>query len=105
MDAAAAQARYRRNLADREPGIMGRNDGPNAFALGFCSPCCRQLQPVLQLSFMLDKLVECFTCSSHGQSITGCVSGVQQTGRFSVHFCSVAVPVAIEPARSAQHAR
>jgi hypothetical protein len=36
MDAAAAQARCRRNLADREPGIMGRNDGPNAFALGFC---------------------------------------------------------------------
>src|SRR5262245_33888335 len=39
---------------------------------------------------MVDKLVEFFTCSSHGQRITGFVSGVQQTGRLSVHYFSAA---------------
>src|SRR5262245_48173375 len=39
---------------------------------------------------MLDKLVDFFTCSSHGQRITGYGSGVQQTGRVSVHYFSAA---------------
>src|SRR5262245_55211261 len=38
---------------------------------------------------MLDKLVDFFTSSSHGQSITGDGSGVQQTGQLSVHYFSV----------------
>jgi hypothetical protein len=38
MDTAAAQARRRGDVADGEAGLMGRNDGPDTFALGFCEP-------------------------------------------------------------------
>jgi hypothetical protein len=39
---------------------------------------------------MLDKLVDFFPCSSHGQRITSYGSGVQQTGRVRVHYFSAA---------------
>src|SRR5215510_8649686 len=65
---------------------MGRHDGPYPFALGFFETRRGQLKPVFQLAFMLDKLVEFFTCWSHGQRITDGVPGVQQTGRLSVLF-------------------
>ena len=70
-------------------GVMGCNDRPDTFALGCFETRRCQLKPVFQLSFMLDKLVEFFTCWSHGQSITGKDSSVQQTGRVSVLFCSI----------------
>jgi len=35
MDAASAQSGRRGNVSERESGIMGRNDGPDTFALGF----------------------------------------------------------------------
>src|SRR5215510_13052750 len=68
---------------------MGRHDGPYPFALGFFETRRGQLKPVFQLSFMLDKLVEFFTCWSHEQRITDGVPGVQQTGRLSVHYFSI----------------
>src|SRR5215471_7594397 len=89
MDAASAQTCRCRNLANGEAGVMGCNDGPDTFTLGFFETRRGQLQPVFQLSFMLDKLVEFFTGWSHGQSIRGYGPGVQQTGRLSVLFCSV----------------
>src|SRR5438093_6265621 len=63
------------------------------------------MKPILQFSLMLDKLVDFFTCASHGQSITGDGSGVQQTGRVSVHFCGVTTGKLGDPAhgRAASH--
>jgi len=77
MDAASAQSGRRGNVADRESGIMGRNDGPDTFAFGFLSSRGGQLEPSFKFSFMLDKLVDFFTGSSHGQRIPGCASGVR----------------------------
>ena len=36
MDTAAAQSGRRSDVADGESGLMGRNDGPDPFALGVC---------------------------------------------------------------------
>jgi hypothetical protein len=36
MDTAAAQSCRRGDVADGEAGLMGRNDGPDPFALGVC---------------------------------------------------------------------
>jgi hypothetical protein len=47
------------------------------------------LEPGFEFSFLLDKLVDFFTSSSHAQSIVGDGPGVQQTGRLSVYYFSV----------------
>jgi hypothetical protein len=36
MDTAAAQSCRRGDVADGESSLMGRNDGPDPFALGVC---------------------------------------------------------------------
>lgn len=76
VNPAAAQAGGGGDLPDRQPGLVGGHDRPDALAFGFFESCSRQLESGLQLSFMLDTLSECFT-RFHAPRILVCDVGVQ----------------------------
>src|SRR4030095_11788420 len=64
-DRAPAKASRCRNLSDRQPGLVGRHDGPDPFLLRLGQPCGRRAQSGGELLFVSDTLSECFT-SFHG---------------------------------------
>ena len=76
VNTAAAQAGSGGDLSNRQPGLVGGHDRPDALAFGVFESCSRQLESGLQLSFMLDTLSECFT-SFHAPRILACEVGVQ----------------------------
>jgi hypothetical protein len=65
MDTAPAQPRGRRDLSDRQPGLVGRHDGPEAFLLRLGETRCRQVQSSGELLFVSNALSEGLT-SFHG---------------------------------------
>jgi hypothetical protein len=54
MDPAAAQAGRGGDLSDGQPRVVGRNDGPEALALGLCKPRGGQAEPCVQGWFAPD---------------------------------------------------
>jgi hypothetical protein len=54
MDPAAAQAGRGGDLSERQPRVVGRDDGPEALALGLCEPRSGQAEPCVQGWFAPD---------------------------------------------------
>src|SRR2546428_5413082 len=54
MDTATAQPRGRSDLSDRQPGLVGRHDGPDPFLLRLGEARCRQAQSGCELLFVSD---------------------------------------------------
>ena len=89
MDTAAAQARRGGNLPNGETSVIRGDDGPDPFLFGLAQPRGRQAQALFGLLFVLEALAAFFS-GVHTLRIPVYDSGVQQTGRASVPFCSIA---------------
>jgi len=89
MDTAAAQARGGSDLPDGEAGVTRSDDGPDPLLFGLVQMRGRQAQALFGLLFAQEALVAFFS-SVYALRIPVYGSGVQQTGRNSVLFCSTA---------------
>jgi hypothetical protein len=89
MDTAAAQASCGSDLADGEAGVIRGDDSPDPLLFGLMQPRRRQAQALFDLLFA-QEVLSAFFSGVHALRIPVDDSGVQQTGRDSVLFCSVA---------------
>ena len=99
MDAAAAEPRGGRDLADGQTGLVGLDDSPDPLLLGFFEPFGGEPQPVGELPFAADLLPE-LVVGLHHLRLSDAVAPVQQTGRQGVVFCAAADTVGEFPSRA-----
>jgi hypothetical protein len=89
LDTAAAQTSRGGDLSDGEASVTRSDDGPDPLVFGLVQPRGRQAQALFGLLFVLEAL-SAFFSGVHVLRIPVDGSGVQQTGRVSVRFCSAA---------------
>jgi hypothetical protein len=89
MDTAAAQARRRGDLPNGEAGVTRGDAGLDPLLFGLMQMRGRQAPALFGLLFAQEALVA-FFLGVHARRIPIYGSGVQQTGRESVLFCSAA---------------
>jgi len=62
MDACRAQGGGQRDLADREPVLMGGHDGPDALLLGRAQAHSGPAQALREVACALHPLAQCLCC-------------------------------------------
>ena len=90
VDAAPAEPRGGRDLADGQATLVGLDDGPDPLLLGFFEPFLGEPQPVGDLPFAADLLAELIV-GFHHVRLSDAAVPVQKTGRQSVGFCAAAI--------------
>jgi hypothetical protein len=87
MDTAAAQAGRGSELPDGEAGVTRGDDGPDTLLFGLVQACGGQAQALFGL-LVAQEVLSAFFSGVHALRIAVYGSGVQQTGRDNVYFCS-----------------
>src|SRR5204863_5291094 len=87
VDPTRAEPRGRRDLSERQPRLMGFDDGPDPLSLGFFEPFRGEAQPGGQPLFALNPLAE-LVVGFHPSRLSTVPAAVQQTGRLMPGFWS-----------------